>query len=67
MILVFRNVNDALLRDGVCPGRNPGKILEDTNTSLDESQVIHWMMQVCEALVIFIATPLSCVILNLGI
>jgi tetratricopeptide (TPR) repeat protein len=32
------------------PGRTLEKILEDTKGPLDEEQVIHWMMQVCEAL-----------------
>lgn len=32
------------------PGRSLEKILEDSKGPLDEDQVIHWMMQVCEAL-----------------
>src|SRR5205085_8380248 len=32
------------------PGRSLEKILEDSKAPLDEDQVIHWMMQVCEAL-----------------
>ena len=32
------------------PGRSLEKILEDSKAPLDEEQVIHWMMQVCEAL-----------------
>src|SRR2546425_6015120 len=32
------------------PGRSLEKILEDTKGPLDEEKVIHWMMQVCEAL-----------------
>lgn len=32
------------------PGKSLEKVLEDTNSPLNEEQVVKWMMQVCEAL-----------------
>ncbi len=32
------------------PGKSLEKVLEETNTPLDEDKVVRWMMQVCEAL-----------------
>ena len=50
LILSFQERGNYYFVMEFVPGRNLEKILEDTNSPLDEDQVINWMMQVCEAL-----------------
>jgi len=50
LILSFQERGNYYFVMEFVPGRNLEKILEDSKAPLDEDQVIHWMMQVCEAL-----------------
>jgi serine/threonine protein kinase/tetratricopeptide (TPR) repeat protein len=50
LILSFQERGNYYFVMEFVPGRSLEKILEDSKTSLDEDQVINWMMQVCEAL-----------------
>ncbi len=50
LILSFQERGNYYFVMEFVPGRTLEKILEDSKGPLDEEQVIHWMMQVCEAL-----------------
>jgi len=50
LILSFQERGNYYFVMEFVPGRTLEKILEDSKRPLDEEQVIHWMMQVCEAL-----------------
>ncbi len=50
LILSFQERGNYYFVMEFVPGRSLEKILEDSKAPLDEDQVIHWMMQVCEAL-----------------
>ena len=50
LILSFQERGNYYFVMEFVPGRTLEKILEDNKGSLDEEQVIKWMMQVCEAL-----------------
>jgi len=50
LILSFQERGNYYFVMEFVPGRSLEKILEDSNAPLDEDQVIHWMMKVCEAL-----------------
>src|SRR5712671_3605287 len=50
LILSFQERGNYYFVMEFVPGRSLEKILEDNKGPLDEEKVIHWMMQVCEAL-----------------
>lgn len=50
LILSFQERGNYYFVMEFVPGRSLEKVLEDTNAPLDETKVVRWMMQVCEAL-----------------